>query len=176
MAVLVNNVGGTTSAPIDAVDDAAWDAALALNLTSVFVATQAVLPDMRAAGFGRIVTIASTAAQKGYAYVAPYCAAKHGALGFTRALAIELAREPITVNAVCPGFADTEMTARSIDAIVAATGRDPVDARRALEAMSPQRRLIRPEEVASAVAWLCDPAQVGVTGQALGVAGGEVMS
>ncbi|MCP5368789.1 MAG: SDR family oxidoreductase [Hyphomicrobiales bacterium] len=173
--ILVNNVGGTTSAPVEKVDAAVWHQALALNLTSTFACAQAVVPAMKAAGWGRIVNIASTAGLKGYAYVAPYCAAKHGVIGLTRALAVELARTGITVNAVCPGFADTDMTRDTVDNIRAKTGRDAQAARAELAALNPQGRLIDPGEVAAAVAYLCLPAAGSMTGQALAVAGGEVM-
>lgn len=174
--VLVNNVGGTTAAPFHKIDDEAWDQALALNLSSVFATTRAVIGDMKKQDFGRVITIASTAAQRGYAYVAAYVAAKHGALGLMRALALELAKTPITSNAVCPGFVDTDMTKDSIERIVASTGRSAEEARRDLESMNPQARLTTPDQVASAVAWLAHPDQQGVNGIALGVSGGEVMN
>ncbi|MCB2100168.1 MAG: SDR family oxidoreductase [Rhodobacterales bacterium] len=173
--ILVNNAGGTASAPFHRTDRAAWDGALALNLTSLFTVTQAVLADMRRAGWGRVVNVASTAGQKGYAYVAAYCAAKHGVIGLTRALALEYARDGITVNAVCPGFTDTDMTRESVARIAETTGRSADQARQALESMNPQGRLVRPEDVAAAVAWLCRPEAGAVTGLALPVAGGEVM-
>jgi NAD(P)-dependent dehydrogenase (short-subunit alcohol dehydrogenase family) len=130
---------------------------------------------LRAAAAGRIVNIASTAALKGYPYVTAYAAAKHGLLGFTRALAVELAGTPITANAVCPGFTETDLLERSVATIQAATGRSASEARARLAASNPQRRLIAPEEVAHAVLWLCCEAARGITGQAIVVAGGEVM-
>ncbi|MBM3564983.1 MAG: SDR family oxidoreductase [Alphaproteobacteria bacterium] len=174
VAILVNNAGGARSMPFARIGVAAWQDAIALNLTGAFHCIQAVLPAMRAANAGRIVTVASTAALKGYPYVAAYCAAKHGVLGLTRALSVELAGTNITVNAVCPGFTDTDMTRDSISTIAAKTGRSLDEARQALVAMNPQGRLVAPEEVADAVAWLCGPAASAVTGQAIVVAGGEV--
>jgi 3-hydroxybutyrate dehydrogenase len=128
---------------------------LAVNLLSAVTACQCVLPGMRARGFGRIVNIASTAGLKGYAYVTAYVAAKHALVGFTRALALETAKDGITVNAVCPGFTDTDMVERSVATIVAAGGRSAEEARRMLASGNPAGRLVRPEEVAEAVAFLC---------------------
>jgi NAD(P)-dependent dehydrogenase (short-subunit alcohol dehydrogenase family) len=147
---------------------------LTVNLLSAVTACQRVLPGMRERRFGRIVNIASTAGLKGYAYVTAYVAAKHALVGFTRALALETARDGITVNAVCPGFTDTEMVERSVAAIVAAGGRSPEDARRMLASGNPSGGLVRPEEVAEAVAFLCRREASAMTGQAIAVAGGEV--
>ena len=127
-------------------------------------------------GSGRIINIASIAARVGFAYTSAYCASKHGVLGFTRAVALELARKGVTVNAICPGWVDTEMTATSIERIVKTTGRSAAEARRTLEAMSPQQRLIRPEEVAAVAVFLASDAASGITGQAIDVDGGEVMA
>jgi len=175
VTVLVNNAGGTQSATIARVTPGIWSETIALNLTAAFTASQAVLPAMVERRFGRIVNVASTAGLKGYAYVDPYCAAKHGLIGLTRAMALELARTGVTVNAVCPGFADTDMTRESVAAIAARTGAGEQDARAALEAMNPLGRLIHADEVAEAVAWLCKPSSEGITGIAVPVAGGEVM-
>ena len=148
---------------------------LAVNLTSAFLCSQHVLPGMLARKIGRIVNIASTAGLVGYAYVSAYVAAKHGLIGLTRALALELAQSGVTVNAVCPGYTDTELVAHSVQMIVARTGRSEGETVASLVNGNPQKRLIQPNEVANAVVWLCQPASAAVTGQAIVVAGGEVM-
>jgi NAD(P)-dependent dehydrogenase (short-subunit alcohol dehydrogenase family) len=174
VAILVNNAGAADSGPFRKLSRARWDAMLALNLTAPALCAQQALDDMVAAGWGRIVTIASTAGLKGYRYTAAYCAAKHGVVGWTRALALELATSGVTVNAVCPGFTDTDLVSAAVDTIVAKTGRDVDAARSELAAFNPQGRLIQPAEVASAVGWLCLPQSASITGQAIVVAGGEV--
>ena len=171
--ILVNNAGAAESAPFERIDEDHWRRMMAINLDAVFTVSQAVLPDLRAADAGRIVTIASTAGVKGYAYTAAYAAAKHGAIGLTRALAAELARTAITVNAVCPGFTDTAIVDDAVAQIAAKTGRDAATARADLAAFNPQGRLITPQEVADTVLWLCLPASRSITGQAIIVAGGE---
>ena len=172
---LVNNAGQAESLPFAKMDMALWHQMLAVNLTGTMVCTQAALPGMLGAGWGRIINVASTAAQRGYAYVSAYCAAKHGVLGLTRALALELATKGITVNAVCPGYTETDLLKDSIANIVAKTGRSEAEARAQLAAGNPQKRLVRPEEVASAVLWLCEGSAAAVTGQDISVSGGEVM-
>jgi len=174
--ILVNNAGAAESAPFERTSLALWNQMLAVNLTGAFLCARAVLPAMKKAGSGRIVTVASTAGLKGYDYVAAYCAAKHGVIGMTRALAGEVARKGVTVNAVCPGFTETPMLEESIANIVAKTGMDADAARKTLTATNPQGRLVSPAEVADAVAWLCRAESGSMTGQAIAVAGGEVMT
>ena len=173
--LLINNAGAAESAPFERTDAALLERMLQVNLVGAFEVTRRLLPKLRAAAAGRIVNIASTAALKGYPYVSAYAAAKHGLLGLTRALAVELAGTRITINAVCPGFTETDLLELSITTIQAATGLSASEARARLAATNPQRRLIAPDEVAHAVLWLCSEAARGVTGQAIVVAGGEVM-
>lgn len=175
VSILVNNAGQASSAPLHTADDSLWDEMLAVNLGGVYRCIRCALPDMLQAGRGRIVNIASTAGLTGYAYVTAYCAAKHGVIGLTRALAMELARKNITVNAVCPGYADTDMVRDAVANIQAKTGRDEAAARAALTARNPQGRLIAPEEVVQTVLWLCSSSAASITGQSIAVAGGEVM-
>lgn len=174
--LLVNNAGQAASAPFVKTDAEHWRAMLDVNLMGTVHLTQACLPGMRERRFGRIVNVASTAALTGYAYVTAYCAAKHAVLGFTRALALEVAREGITVNAVCPGYTDTPLLDDAVANIVGKTGASAADARAKLAAGNPQRRLVTPIEVAHTVRWLCDPGSAAVHGQAIVVAGGEVMA
>jgi 3-hydroxybutyrate dehydrogenase len=173
--LLINNAGQVESQPFARTTLDHWNRLLQVNLTGTFLCTQQVLPGMTERGFGRIVNIASTAALKGYAYVAAYCAAKHGVLGLTRALALEVARKGITVNAVCPGYTDTDIVARAVEQIASKTQRSTEAARDTLAATNPQGRLVQPDEVAQAVLWLCRRKSASITGQAIAVAGGEVM-
>lgn len=173
--ILINNAGQASSAPFLKTDEALWQQMLAVNLTGSFLCSQEALPAMLKAGWGRIVNVASTAALKGYAYVAAYCAAKHGVLGLTRALAVEVAQKGVTVNAVCPGFTETDIVQDAIRNIVAKTGRTEDEARAELASANPQKRLIQPQEVAQTVVWLCQPSSASQNGQAIAIAGGEVM-
>jgi 3-hydroxybutyrate dehydrogenase len=173
--ILVNNAGQARSAPLHKAPDELWHQMLAVNLTGTYHGIRAALPGMLERGFGRIVNIASTSGLRGYPYVAAYCAAKHGVIGLTRALALEVAQRRVTVNAVCPGFTETALIEDAIANIRKVTGRSAEAAREALTRTNPQGRLIEPAEVAHAVAWLCLPGAESVTGQSIAVAGGEVM-
>lgn len=173
--ILVNNAGIAPAAPFLKSDTKLWREVLDVDLMGAVYATRSVLPAMLEAGMGRIVNIASTAGITGMAYVTAYCAAKHALVGFTRALAMETARKGITVNAVCPGYTETDIVGDALANITAKTGRSREEALQSLVAHNPQGRLIRPEEVAAAVAWLCSDLAASVTGQSILVAGGELM-
>lgn len=173
--VLVNNAGQAQTAPFLKMDLALWNQMLSVNLTGTLVCTQAVLPGMVARGWGRVVNVASTAGQVGYAYVSAYCAAKHGVVGLTKSLALEMAKKGVTVNAVCPGYTETDIVRESIARVVAKTGRSAEEARAEFVKSNPQGKLVQPEQVADAVAWLCGEGASAVTGQQISVAGGEVM-
>jgi NAD(P)-dependent dehydrogenase (short-subunit alcohol dehydrogenase family) len=171
--VLINNAGLAESAPLTRTGDDLWDRAIDVNLRAPFELSRALAPGMAERGWGRIVNIASTAGLKGYRYTSAYCASKHGLIGLTRALAVELARKGVTVNAICPGFTDTDIAADAVDNIVSKTGQSADEARKALSSFSPQGRLMRPDEIAAMAGYLCRDAAVGITGQALAVDGGE---
>jgi NAD(P)-dependent dehydrogenase (short-subunit alcohol dehydrogenase family) len=173
--ILVSNAGQADGAAFAITSTELWQRMLDVNLSGPFYCTREVLPGMQAAGWGRIITIASTAGQRGYPFVVGYVAAKHGVVGMTRSLALEVARKGITVNAVCPGYTETEMVAQGIADVMARTGRSEAEARATFEKSNPQGRLIQPGEVASAVSWLCSDGAVSVTGQCIAVSGGEVM-
>lgn len=175
VSILVNNAGSVDARPFLKADAEYWQATLDVNLNGVYYCTKAVVPAMLAANRGRIVNVASTAALKGYAYVSAYCAAKHGVLGLTRALAIEYAKTGITINAVCPGYTDTEIVQQALDKIVKVTGRSQQEALDELISSNPQGRLIQPREVADTVLWLLGDGAASITGQAIAVAGGEIM-
>ena len=177
--VLVNNAGQALSQPFAKTDMALWQQMLNVNLTGSYLCIQAALPDLLAVGASgkaaRIVNIASTAGLKGYAYGSAYSAAKHGVIGLTRSLAMELAKKNVTVNAVCPGFTETDIVRESIANIVAKTGQTEVQALEALVLHNPQRKMIQPEEVAQTVLWLCSAAAASVNGQSIAIDGGETM-
>ena len=173
--VLVNNAGQAESAALGDTSRELWERMLAVNLTGTYLCTRQVLPAMLAANSGRIVNVASTAGLRGYPKTAAYCAAKHGVIGLTRALALETAKKGITVNAVCPGYTDTEMADRAVEGLVSALGKSPDEARSMLTRINPLGRLVAPAEVAATVAWLCSPDAAAITGQSIAVAGGEVM-
>jgi NAD(P)-dependent dehydrogenase (short-subunit alcohol dehydrogenase family) len=174
--LLVNNAGLAASARVQDTSDAVWEETLRVNLSGVFHCTRAALASLARFPFARVVNVASTAGLIGYPHVAAYCAAKHGVIGFTRALALELARTRVTVNAVCPGYADTAIATETIANIARSTGRSEAQARESLERRNPQRRLIAPDEVAATVAWLCLPESQSINGQAISLSGGEVMT
>jgi NAD(P)-dependent dehydrogenase (short-subunit alcohol dehydrogenase family) len=171
--ILVNNAGIADSAPFARTDIAMFRRLMTVNFESVVIACQAVLPGMVERGFGRIVSVASIAGLKGYAYVSAYVASKHAVVGLTRALAHEVAKTGVTVNAVCPGYVDTDLVAASVARISGKTGRPPDEVRREFHKGNPQDRLIAPAEVADSIAWLCGEGASAVNGQALAITGGE---
>ena len=172
--LLINNAGQAASAKFTDTDEALWSRLFAVNLTGTYLATRQAVPDMLSEGFGRIVNIASTAGLRGAAYISAYASSKHAVIGLTRSLALEYASRNITVNAVCPGFVDTDIVKEAIANIKSRTGRSDSEALAALVATNPQRRLVEPREVADTVMWLCRPGSESVTGQSIVLAGGEV--
>ena len=172
--ILVNNAGTAKSAPILKTDLELWNELLTVNLTGTFLCTRAVLPGMLERGWGRIVNIASTAAKAGGAYISAYSASKHGVLGFTRSVALEVADKGVTVNAVCPGYVNTPLTDQNIRNIVAKTGRTEAQAREQILAMNPMNRLIEPEEVAQLALFLCSEEAAAINGQAINLDGGRL--
>lgn len=173
--ILVNNAGQAESAPFTRTDLALWNRMLAVNLTGTYLCTHAVLAAMLKQDYGRIVNVASSAGLVGIAYASAYTAAKHGVVGLTRALALEAAKTPVTVNAVCPGYVETAIVRNTIANIVAKTGKSAAEALAAITSHNPQGRLIRPDEVASTVLWLCLPGSESVNGQAIAMTGGGVI-
>jgi len=172
--ILVNNAGQAAAAKFTDTDEALWNRILGVNLTGTYLCTRAAVPDMLQAGFGRIVNIASIAGLRGAAYISAYATSKHAVIGLTRSLALEYATRNITVNAVCPGYVDTEIVTRAVDNIMKKTGRSAGEALATLTATNPQGRLITPAEVSNAVLWLCRPGTESVTGQSIVISGGEV--
>ncbi|AUH32104.1 SDR family NAD(P)-dependent oxidoreductase [Paracoccus tegillarcae] len=170
--IVIANAGAADSAPFHRVDLEQWNRMLAVNLTGTFLTLREGLAQMP--DWGRLIAVASTAGLKGYRYVAPYAAAKHGVVGLIRSLALEIAKRPVTANALCPGFLDTEMTERSIANIMDKTGGSRNQATSALTAGNPQGRLIQPAEVSAAALWLCGAGSDSINGQAIAIAGGEL--
>lgn len=173
--VLVNNAGFAESVPFDRTDDELWDRLLEVNVTSAFALCRAFVPRMIERGFGRVVNVASNAGLVGYGYSVAYCASKHAMVGMTRALAVEIAKTPVTVNAVCPGWTRTRMGEEATARIAKKTGRSEEAAHKALAGMSPQQRFCEPEEIAHVVAMLCADSARSVHGQAIPIDGGQVM-
>lgn len=171
--IVIANAGVATSSPIAKTSLEQWSEIVAVNLTGAFLTFREAMKSMATRDWGRLIAISSTAGLRGYSYVAPYCAAKHGVVGLVRALAQETARSGITVNAVCPGYTETPMLYRTIENIIAKTGRSEEEVRKTLLTGNPQQKFIQPAEVAEAVLWLCGPGSGPVTGQAISISGGE---
>ena len=172
--ILINNAGQAASAKFTETDETLWNRIMAVNVTGTYLCTRQAVRDMLQVGYGRIVNIASIAGLRGGAYISAYTASKHAVVGLTRSLALEFATKNITVNAVCPGYTDTDIVRDAIANIVRKTGRTEAEALESLVATNPQRRLITPEEVAHTVLWVCGPGAESITGQSIVVAGGEV--
>jgi NAD(P)-dependent dehydrogenase (short-subunit alcohol dehydrogenase family) len=171
--IVIANAGGAQAAAAEKVSSELWLKTLNVNLTGAFFTVKPALAGMRERKWGRVIFIASTAGLKAYAYVAPYVAAKHGVVGLARALALELAKTEVTVNAVCPGYTETPLLEQAVNRVAASTKRSEADARKMLVANNPQGRFIEPQEVADVVLWLCGEESAAITGQAISVSGGE---
>jgi NAD(P)-dependent dehydrogenase (short-subunit alcohol dehydrogenase family) len=174
--ILINNAGFAKSAPLSSLEVGDWNRMMAVNATGTFLCTKAFLPQMIERGWGRVVNVASTAGKVGTAYISAYAASKHAVLGFTRSIAMEVATAGVTVNAVCPGYVDTQLVEHAVDRIVRTTGSDAQRVRRQLAAASPQKRIFAASEVAYVVASLCDVRAGGINGQAIVIDGGMVQS
>ncbi|MCP4317015.1 MAG: SDR family oxidoreductase [Hyphomicrobiales bacterium] len=172
--IVVANAGAAESVPFEKESLEGWQRTIDVNLTGAFLTMQSGLASMAGKNWGRIITIASVAGLKGYGYIAAYCAAKHGVVGLTKSVSMEVAKSGITVNAVCPGYTQTPMLDRTLDNIMKKTGMSREDAAKALLRQNPTGAFVQPEEVAQAVLWLCGPNSASITGQALSVSGGEV--
>ena len=172
--ILINNAGQAASAKFTNTDEALWNRIMAVNVTGTYLCTRQAVPDMLQVGYGRIVNIASIAGLRGGAYLSAYTTSKHAVIGLTRALALEFAAKNITVNAVCPGYTDTDIVKDSVANIMRKTGRSEAEALATLVATNPQGRLITPEEVAHTVLWVCGPGAESINGQSIVIAGGEV--
>jgi 3-hydroxybutyrate dehydrogenase len=172
--IVVANAGAAESKPFSQMNASDLQSMLDINLLGVFNTWKAALGGMKQNGWGRLIATASTAGLKGYPYVSGYCAAKHGVIGLTKALALELAQSGITVNAICPGFVETPLLEASIENIVQKTGRSREQAEKALKANNPQQRFIQPQEIAQTVLWLCGDHSASITGQSISISGGEI--
>jgi 3-hydroxybutyrate dehydrogenase len=173
--ILVNNAGVAESAPLVKTDDELWQRHIAINLSGTFYCTRAAMPSMIERGWGRVINVASIAGKTGAPYISAYTASKHGVLGLTRSVAVEVATKGVTVNAICPGYVETDMAAHAVENITARTGKTADEALDILKRMSPQNRLVTPEEVAALALLLASHEGRGITGQAINVDGGSVL-